>query len=91
MKYKKAQDVLPEEIIKIIQEYVDGGYLYIPAKFEKRKSWGSQSGLKNELKQRNREIYYKYSKGMSINELIKCYYLTESSIRRIIRQQKDII
>ncbi|WP_291649311.1 CD3324 family protein [Clostridium sp.] len=91
MKYKKAQDILPEEIIRIIQEYVDGGYLYIPAKPEKRRAWGSQSGLKAELNQRNREILYKYIKGMSIEELTKYYYLTESSIRRIIREQKNII
>lgn len=36
MKYIKAQDVLPEEIVKIIQEYIDGEYLYIP-----RKKWKS--------------------------------------------------
>ena len=30
MKYKKAQEILPDNIIKIIQEYVDGEYLYIP-------------------------------------------------------------
>ena len=34
MKYVKAQDVLPKEILKIIQEYVDGKYLYIPRKNE---------------------------------------------------------
>ena len=27
MKYVKAQDVLPEEIIEILQKYVDGKYL----------------------------------------------------------------
>ena len=32
MKYIKAQDVLPEDILKMIQEYVDGEYLYVPRK-----------------------------------------------------------
>lgn len=32
MKYIKAIDVLPQEIIEIIQNYVDGEYLYIPRK-----------------------------------------------------------
>ena len=32
MKYVKAIDVLPQEIIEIIQNYVDGEYLYIPRK-----------------------------------------------------------
>ena len=49
MKYKNAQKILPKEIIKIIQQYVDGNYLYIPRKDENRKSWGENSGFKNEL------------------------------------------
>ena len=32
MSYKKAADVLPEELIDLIQNYVDGEYLYIPRK-----------------------------------------------------------
>lgn len=40
MKYKKAQNVLPEEILELIQNYVDGEYLYIPRKSKNKKSWG---------------------------------------------------
>lgn len=29
MKYKKAQEVLPKHIIELLQEYVDGEYLYL--------------------------------------------------------------
>ena len=32
MKYVKAQDVLPEEILEILQKYIDGKYLYVPKK-----------------------------------------------------------
>ncbi len=32
MKYEKAQNILPEDVIELIQEYIDGGYLYIPRK-----------------------------------------------------------
>ena len=32
MKYVKAQNVLPEVIMKAIQEFVDGEFLYIPRK-----------------------------------------------------------
>ncbi len=35
MKYIKATDVLPVEILEIIQEYIDGEYIYIPRKCEK--------------------------------------------------------
>ena len=49
MKYVKAQDVLPEEIIEILQKYVDGKYLYIPRKNENQKAWGENSGIKKAL------------------------------------------
>ena len=34
MKYIKATDVLPVEILEIIQEYIDGEYIYLPRKSE---------------------------------------------------------
>lgn len=40
MKYEKAQNILPEEILELIQEYTDGSYLYIPRKSENKKSLG---------------------------------------------------
>lgn len=90
MKYTRAIDVLPNEIIEIIQEYIDGEYIYIPRKFENRKSWGEKSGIKNSLKIRNNEIYKKYIQGTSIYELTKEYFLSEKSIRRIINIEKQI-
>ena len=84
MKYVKALDVLPEEIIKIIQEYVDGEYLYVPRKNENHKAWGEKSGIRKSLKVRHKEIYKKYLDGFTINQLTQEYYLTEKSIRRII-------
>ncbi|WP_032122175.1 CD3324 family protein [Clostridium amazonitimonense] len=86
MKYKKAQDVLPKDILELIQEYMDGGYLYIPRKFENKRSWGESSGSKLEIRVRNIEIYNKYKEGMSVKELAEEYYLSQSSIRRIICQ-----
>ena len=90
MKYVKALDVLPEEIIKIIQEYVDGEYLYVPRKNENHKAWGEKSGIRKSLKVRNKEIYKKYLNGVTINQLTQEYYLTEKSIRRIISEQKAL-
>lgn len=90
MRYVKAQDVLPDEIIKLIQEYTDGKYIYIPRKSENHKSWGEKSGIKKSLKIRNNEIYKKYINGESINSLSKEYFLSEKSIRRIITLEKAI-
>ena len=91
MKYSNACKVLPDDIVKIIQEYVDGEYLYIPRKEEEQKKWGEQSGSRGTLKKRNEEIYLKYIKGAMILDLTQEYYLSDKSIRRIISQQKKIM
>ncbi|WP_195972734.1 CD3324 family protein [Clostridium thermobutyricum] len=90
MKYIKAQDVLPDDILKIIQDYIDGEYLYIPRKSGEHKAWGEKSGIKNILKIRNNEIYKKYLNGSSVYELAQTYYLSEKSIRRIVNQENKL-
>ena len=89
MKYIKAQDVLPDELIKIIQKYTDGDYIYIPRKDGEKKTWGEKSGTKVLLMKRNQEIYNKYRNGKSTEELSIEYYLSEQSIRRIICQIRN--
>ena len=91
MKYSNAYKVLPIDIVKVIQEYVDGEYLYIPRKEEEQKKWGEQSGSRDTLKKRNVEIYLKYIEGAEILDLAQKYYLSDKSIRRIISQQKKIM
>ncbi|MGG7179404.1 CD3324 family protein [Clostridium paraputrificum] len=88
MKYENAQNILPSSIIRELQQYVDGIYLYIPKRENNKKSWGEDSGFRQELVKRNIEIYEKFLKGISVKELAKGYYLSESSIRRIIREYK---
>ena len=88
MKYLKAQSVLPKEIIIKIQEFIDGEFIYIPRKDGQQRAWGEKSGTKNNLKKRNNQIYNDYVNGMSVNDLVNRYYLSEQSIRRIISQEK---
>ena len=40
MGYKAAAQVLPEDLLLAVQEYIDGEYLYIPRKEGSRRSWG---------------------------------------------------
>lgn len=89
MRYEKAQNILLEEILKIIQEYIDGEYLYIPRKDENKKTWGENSGALKELDIRNRKIMCKYKEGTSVKELSGTFYLSEASIRRILRLYKN--
>ena len=85
MKYENANDILPSYIIEILQEYIDGKYLYIPRKENNKKSWGEESGFRQELNNRNRKIIKEYNNGKTVKEISKDYYVTEHSIRRIIR------
>ena len=88
MKYIKANNVLPEELIKTIQEYTDGEFLYIPRKNGKQKAWGEKSGIKDMLLSRNNEIFQRYNEGMTVRKLSLMYYLSEQSVRRIIGAQR---
>ena len=87
MKYINANTILPDMLVEELQEYVQAGYIYIPAKDEQHKSWGELSGYRRELKKRNEIIVEKYRKGISINELAKEYYLSIYAIRKIIYQK----
>ena len=83
MSYVRAEDILPQELIETIQQYVSGKSIYIPCK--EKKVWGSQTKTKQYYKSRNHEICQKHIKGISIKVLAKEYSLSEKSIQRIIR------
>ena len=88
MRYLKAQNILNEDMVEAIQQHIDGVYLYIPRKGENKKSWGESSGIKQELNDRNRRIYNDFLAGNSIKTIAESYYLTEHTIRRIIKEIK---
>ena len=85
MSYIKAEEILPEELIRRIQEYADGVYIYIPRKPGARHAWGQKTDYKAELKARNDRIRSDYAAGMRIPLLSRKYHLSEKSIRRILR------
>ena len=85
MGYMRALEVLPDEMVREIQNYVEGELIYIP-KLTKA-GWGAKTSTKAVLEKRNREIYADYHKGMSISELSQKYYLAEKSMSRIIKQE----
>lgn len=84
MGYIKAENVLPDEIIELIQNYIDGEYLYIPRKKGNEKSWGEANGIKKDLNNRNREIYSKYCSGIKVDTLASEYYLSPKTIIKIL-------
>ncbi len=88
MSYKKAEQVLPAELIQMIQQYADGICLYIPRKSGERKKWGEQTATLSEIGKRNKQIFQDYKNGIKISALAEKYYLSEKSIQRIITQLK---
>ena len=56
MSYYKAEEVLPEHIIKEIQKYVDGHSIYVPKKPDNRKNWGESTETLSFLEKRNEQI-----------------------------------
>lgn len=88
MSYRSAEKVLPYELIELIQQYVDGDYLYIPRKESKRKKWGENTAIKQELEERNTAIFEDYIQGLSMEELAGKYFLSEKSIQRVVYQKR---
>jgi len=89
MSYLRAEDVLPQEVIEIIQQYVSGKSIYIPCK--EKQDWGSKTDTKQVLDERNHEIFERYIEGLSVKEIAKEYSLSVKSIQRIIRNQKNAL
>lgn len=90
MGYRKAEDILPIEIIEMIQQFVDGESIYIPRKEEHKQEWGQRTQIRQELSKRNLSIYEDYLSGMRTIELAHKYFLSEKSIQRIIYQKKRL-
>lgn len=86
MSYLSAEEILPKELIEMIQQYVSGTTIYIPSK--EKQIWGSKTDTKEVLSQRNKDIYVKYQNGIHIKELAEEYSLSYKSIQRIIRNMK---
>lgn len=88
MSYIRAQEVLPDEVLALVQKYVDGQMLYVPRKSDHKKRWGACTGTKKNLELRNACIYAGFQEGMSAKKLAEEYFLTEKSVQRIIRNFK---
>ena len=84
MKYIKANSILPISLIEELQNYIQGGYIYIPSRNENKKGWGELSGYKREIERRNKKIRMDYKHGKSLEELSKSYFLSIHSIKKII-------
>ena len=86
MKYKNALNLFPPELIETLQQYVQGEYVYIPIKDKTEPATPTEYEI--ELQNRDRHIYTRHLEGVSNKKLSEMYNLSESSIRRIISNQR---
>ena len=86
MRYQKAEDVLPAELLAEIQRYTDGVYLYIPRRADHRQSWGNSTRYREELRQRNESIRFLHREGIPTEVLAEQFHLSVKTIQRVLRQ-----
>ena len=89
MSYKRADEILPQEILKILQKYAGGELIYVPKCGETRRKWGTNTGTRENLNVRNKQILAEHKKGVTTKALAEKYFLAEKSIQRIIRNMRQ--
>lgn len=83
MKYINAAEILPDQLLKELQRYIDGEVLYIP-KASDKKEWGTANGSRLFYQKRNEEMKRLYKAGCSLDMLVERYHLAYSTIRKIV-------
>ena len=84
MKCVNAAALLPDHLLKEIQQYIHGEALYIPTRPSSRRKWGESSGAAGYYKIRNGEIRKCFHDGADMNQLCEQYGLSIDSIRTIV-------
>ena len=84
MRYVNAEAILPDSLVKEIQKYIQGEYIYISSEQSKRKKWGEKSGSREYIRNRNEDIRNKHRSGYSIIDLAEEFFLSVHSIKKIV-------
>ncbi|MFJ5772187.1 CD3324 family protein [Psychrobacillus sp. NPDC093180] len=84
MTYVKATSVLPEELVREIQKYIQGETIYIPKPDKSYKKWGTLSGERQRIDDRNYSIKQAYKSGTAMAQLAEEFFLSVETIKKII-------
>lgn len=87
MKYYNANLVFPDFLVKELQKYIQGEYIYIPIQQNCRKNWGEISGYRREIQKRNMNIIEEYKNGVSLEKIADSYFLSISAVRKIVYER----
>ena len=88
MKYRRAADVLPDELLREVQKYVNGEGLYFP-KQKAHKKWGEASGARSFYARRNEAMGAQFRAGASIEQLAEQHNLSMETVRKIIYEARE--
>jgi hypothetical protein len=84
MPYLKAEEILPPELLRSLQKYVQGSLVYVPCPAEKRLGWGRKNGAREALDHRNERIRRAKAGGRSLDALADDFGLSTDGIRKIL-------
>ncbi|MFD2368699.1 CD3324 family protein [Brevibacillus sp. GCM10020057] len=84
MKYVNATAILPEKLIEEIQKYVQGETIYIPKPQSTYQKWGTRSGSRKLIDERNRAIKAAFARGRKIEQLAMEHCLAVETIKKIV-------
>lgn len=88
MNYKNVNEVIPQHLLNEIQKYVQGETIYIPKQPKTRKKWGSKSGSRAAIDERNLQIRQAFSNGENVKQLAITYFLSVETIKKIVYAKK---
>jgi hypothetical protein len=84
MPYINADGLLPPELLREVQKYVQGSLMYIPRSGDQKLGWGARSGAREHFDQRNAAIKTAKARGRRIDDLAEEYGLSSDGIRKIL-------
>ena len=84
MPYRNAENVLPPDLLKAVQDYVQGEQIYVPRAGDEKLGWGMKNGTKKMLEGRNSQIRKYRAQGWSVDNLADHYHLSTDTIRKIL-------
>ena len=84
MPYINADGLLPPELLREVQRYVQGTMVYVPKAGGRRLAWGARNGARDALDRRNDEIRSGHRAGRTVEELADRYGLSEDAIRKAL-------
>jgi len=89
LKTVKAQTILPEELMREIQKYIQGETIYIPKAATSHAEWGAKSGSRKRIDERNAAIRASFKRGKSASQLADEYFLSMESIKKIVYKKSE--